>query len=88
MACVSASVSFRDRLAPDELLHALLRGRVTRAKRPHLRALLDEAPIPLLRGLFAALRRQAKPRDVARNLDRLARDLGCLRAPASWLPAE
>ena len=80
--------SGRDRLAPDELIHALLRGRVTRAKRPHLRALLDEAPTPLLRGLVAELRSRAKPPTLAHNLDRLARDLRCVRHPDTWLPAE
>jgi transcriptional regulator with XRE-family HTH domain len=88
MAAVCASVSFREPLAPDELRHALLRGRAPRARRPHLRALLDEAPVPLLRGLVADLHRRDKPSLLAHNLDRLARDLRCLRRPDSWLPAD
>ncbi len=48
MACASASTSFRDRLRPDELAQSLLTGKVPANRRPHLRALLEEVPAPVL----------------------------------------
>ncbi len=42
MACTSASVSFRELLTEDELVRALVTGKVPGNRRPHLRSLIEE----------------------------------------------
>lgn len=85
MACTTASVSFRETLAPDELVHALLSGRVPRNRRPHLRTLLEEAPRPLLEGLVQEVGKWAKPGKVPGNVERIATELGVSRRTRNWL---
>lgn len=76
MACTSASVSLRKPLAADELVRALLTGKTPRGKRAHFIVLLEEAPEPLLRGLVAQVGAWAAPVEVAKNLRRIAAELG------------
>ncbi len=85
MACTTASVSFRETLTPDELVHVLLSGKVPRNRRPHLRTLLEEAPRPLLEGLVREVGKWAKPGRVAGNLERIAASLGVSRKVHDWL---
>lgn len=85
MACMSASVSFRDTLSEAELTRALLTGRVAAERRPHLRALLDEAPIAVLQGLAAEVAKWARPGRISENLIGMAKVLGCRRKPRGWL---
>jgi hypothetical protein len=85
MACTTASVSFRESLAPDELVHALLSGKVPRNRRPHLRTLLEEAPRPLLEGLVHEVSRWTKPGKVAGNVEKIATELGSSQRTRSWL---
>lgn len=79
MACITASVSFKETLTPDELVHALLSGKVPRSRRPHLRALLEEAPRSLLEGLVQEVGKWAKPGKVAGNVERIAGELDVSR---------
>ena len=82
IACVSSSVSFRERLREDELIRTLATGKAPRGRRPHLRALLDEVPAVVLQQLLVRLGATAK---LARNVRTLAADLHCSRNPDSWL---
>jgi transcriptional regulator with XRE-family HTH domain len=76
LASTTASVSFKTALTERELLRALLTGKVPPNRRPHLRALLGEAPRSLMRGLVDQVGRWSKPGKVERNLSRIATDLG------------
>ena len=76
MACTSASVSFKKQLTPDELIHALLSGKVPTGKEAHLITLLDEAPPGLLKGLIGQVGSWVKPGKVERNLARIAMQVG------------
>ena len=76
MACTSAGISLRKPLAADDLVRALLTGKPTRGKRAHFIVLLEEAPAPLLRGLVAQVGAWAAPGVVAKNLRRIATEIG------------
>jgi transcriptional regulator with XRE-family HTH domain len=85
MACITASVSFKAALTEDELIHALVTGKVPAKRSPHLRTLLDEAPATLLNGLVAEAARWTKPGKLEKNLHRLAHDSGATRRIDEWL---
>ena len=85
MACTTANVSFKSALAEDELIHALGTGKVPVKRGPHLRALFNEAPIPLLQGLTSEAARWTKPGKLEKNLRKLASDLGVSRSVEEWL---
>lgn len=85
MACTTASVSFRETMEPDELVHALLSGKVPRNRRPHLRTLLDESSQRLIAGLVQEVGKWAKPGKVIANVQRIARDLDVLSRVQDWL---
>jgi len=76
MACTSAGISLRKPLAADELVRALLTGKVAPGKRAHFIVLLEEAPEPLLRGLITQVGAWAAPGVVARNIRRIAAEIG------------
>ena len=76
MASTSASVSFREPLSEEELIRILLTGKVPANRRPHMRALLDEASPALLRGLLDEVRRWTKPGRAEKNLAAIAKALG------------
>jgi len=79
MAATSASVSFRPPLSEDELIRALLTGKVPASRRPHFRTLLEEASPALLQGLVEEARRWTKPGRVERNLAQIASYLNLKR---------
>jgi transcriptional regulator with XRE-family HTH domain len=83
MACTTASVSFRQELTPDELVHALLSGKAPAAREAHFIALLEEAPVPLLKGLVAQVGAWVKPGKVSRNLEKIAKQVG-LAGEGNW----
>jgi len=85
MACTTASVSYRNALAEDELIQALLSGKIPSSKRPHFRTLLDEATPTLLRGLVKETSQWSKPGRVERNLARIAHEVGSTRRLEDWL---
>jgi transcriptional regulator with XRE-family HTH domain len=84
MACISAGVSFRKQLTPDELVHALLSGNPTPGKEAHFIVLLEEAPAALLKGLVEQVGAWVKPGKVERNLKNMAAQLGLNGATAAW----
>lgn len=81
MACTTASVSYRSTLTEDELIRALLTGKVPTRRQAHLRTLLDEAPAALLNGLVAEVGRWSTPGRIETNLDRIAEEVGATRRP-------
>jgi transcriptional regulator with XRE-family HTH domain len=76
MASTSASVSFKEPLSDDELIRVLLTGKVPANRRPHMRALFDEASPAMLRGLLEEVSRWTKPGRAEKNLAVLAKSLG------------
>src|SRR5437870_3001881 len=48
MASTMAGVSFRQPLTEEQLILALLTGKIPAGKKPHFRVLLDEAPSTLI----------------------------------------
>lgn len=85
MACSMANVSFKDALAEEELIAALVKGKVPPGRSPHLRVLLEEAPVALLRGLATEAARWMSRDKLQRNVARLARDVGSSRGTGQWL---
>lgn len=85
MACTTANVSFRSALTEEELVRALVTGRVPENKAAHIRTLLDEAPAALLNGLAAEAGRWIDPGKLERNLLRLVREAGAARKVSEWL---
>lgn len=85
MACTSANVSFKSALTEDELIHALVTGKVPAKRGPHLRTLFDEAPLALLQGLVEEAAGWMKPGKLERNLRKLVSDLSVSRSAEEWL---
>ncbi len=84
MACTSASVSFRSALTEDELIHALVTGKIPEKRGPHLRTLFNEAPEAMLQGLAEEAAGWTKPGKLERNLRKLAIDLGATHGVERW----
>ncbi len=83
MASASASVSFKKKLTPQELVHALLSGKATAGKEAHFIVLLEEAPGVLLKGLVKEVGGWVKPGKVERNLKKIAGQVG-LKETGAW----
>lgn len=85
MACTTANVSYRDALSEDELIRALLTGKIPAGRRPHFRTLLDEATPTLLQGLAQEVSRWTKPGRLEKNLGMIAREINSKRGIGTWL---
>lgn len=85
MARTVANGSFRAKLSEAELVRVLLTGRVAPRHRPHLRSLLGEAPVAVLRGLVDEVGKWAQPGRVAENVRTLSDALGTTRRTRTWL---
>jgi transcriptional regulator with XRE-family HTH domain len=85
MACISANVRYRETLTEDELVHALLSGKVPRNRRAHLRGLLEEAPRAVLEGLIEQASKWTKPGKVEQNMLKLAAALHVSERVTGWL---
>jgi len=85
VAATTASVAFKQPLTEEELMRALLTGKVPAAKRPHFRLLFEEAKPSLVRGLVGEVSRWAKPGKVEKNLAAIARELGVTERIHEWL---
>lgn len=85
MATASANVRYRETLTEDELVHALLSGKVPRNRRVHLRSLLEEAPQSVLEGLVERVSAWARPGRVERNLVKIAEALQASSRVREWL---
>ena len=76
MACTTANVSYKSALTEDELIQALLTGKIPPRRRPHLRTLLDEATPAQLVGLVSEVSQWAKPGRVEKNISKIAAEIG------------
>ena len=85
MARNVANHSYRAKLSEAELVRVLLTGKVAPRHRPHLRSLLAEAPISVLRGLVDEIGKWAQPARVVQNVQRLSNALGTTRRTHTWL---
>lgn len=85
MACTSANVGFKSMLTEEQLVHALVTGKVPAHRSAHLRALFDEAPETLLIGLVREAERWTKPGKLEKNLRNLIGTLGVSRKAEAWL---
>ena len=85
MACTTANVSYREALSEDELIRALLTGKIPAGRRPHFRTLLDEATPALLQGLAQEVSRWTKPGRLEKNLGMIAKDINSKREIGEWL---
>lgn len=85
MACTTANVSYRETLSEDELIRALLTGKIPTGRRPHFRTLLDEATPTLLQGLAQEVGRWTKPGRLEKNLGMIAKDINSKRRIKEWL---
>jgi hypothetical protein len=81
IAARTASTSFKDSVPPEALMQSLQTGIVPADYRPHLRALLDEAPIGLLAGLAYELHDECAvpPRETWQRMRTMAGSLACFR---------
>jgi transcriptional regulator with XRE-family HTH domain len=84
LASTAASVSFKTALSDDELRRVLLTGKVPRDRRAHLRALLEESPRALMKGLIQQMRRWTDPGKLERNLAKIAAAVGLPENPNRW----
>ncbi|MDR6890721.1 MULTISPECIES: helix-turn-helix transcriptional regulator [Variovorax] len=80
-AAATASVSYRTAMTPGQLERALLTGDAPNQIRPHLQALLDEAPMSLLAKVVDELhlKKGIVRAQVWSQMRRLAQDLQCFR---------
>jgi transcriptional regulator with XRE-family HTH domain len=85
MSATTSSVSYRDPLTEDELVRALISGRIPRGKRPHFRTLLDEGSNPLLLSLVREARRWTKAGRIEKNLAKIAREVDATKKVEEWL---
>ncbi|HUL42055.1 MAG TPA: helix-turn-helix transcriptional regulator [Burkholderiales bacterium] len=85
MACTTANVSFKETLTEEELIRALLTGKIPTSKRPHIRALLDEATPFLVKGLVNEVTKWTKPGRVEKNLAKIASEVGSSKRISDWL---
>jgi transcriptional regulator with XRE-family HTH domain len=88
LAATSASVSFKEPLNEAELIRILLKGKVPAKRRPHFRALFEEASPSLMRGLVGEVTRWTKPGRIERNLTEIARELGMPERVHAWLKTD
>lgn len=77
----TASSSFRDPIPPDALVQALVNGVAPPEYTPHIRALLDEAPIGILADMAYELQDQlgTPPSQTWQRMRNMAASLRCLR---------
>jgi len=85
MAATTASVSYKSPLTEEELIHALIKGRIPQGKRPHFRTLLDEGSPTLLKGLVKEAGQWTKPGRVEKNIAKISREVGSTKRMEDWL---
>lgn len=75
IATIAANVGFRTPVSETDLVRALLTGTPPPKGRPNLRRLLGDSPPEVIRGLLAQVGGWAPPGKLARNVEKLAREL-------------
>lgn len=81
LASRTASVSFGESIPPETFRESFLRGFVPPNYIPHLRALLDEAPVGILSGVAEQLEREngVPAKSTWKKMRQLANAVGCTR---------
>ncbi|MDO8958851.1 MAG: helix-turn-helix transcriptional regulator [Rhodocyclaceae bacterium] len=80
LACISANVSHRESLSPDELAHTLLTGKAQASRRSHLRVVFDEVPESVFEGMLSQVEQWVPPGRVRKNAQNLAAQLDSRRS--------
>ena len=75
MAATAASTGFREPLSEEELLRALLMGKMPASKRPHLRRMLEDSPPSLVQSLIAQVAEWSDEAKLRANVTALANAL-------------
>lgn len=81
LASISASVSFREPLSPDDLAKTLLTGKAASDQHPHLRVVFDEVPDPVFDGMIDQISQWGKPGQVRANAEAVGRAIRSRRFP-------
>ncbi|MBX3703591.1 MAG: helix-turn-helix transcriptional regulator [Steroidobacteraceae bacterium] len=76
IAAKTASVSFKHALTEQELLRAILTGKIPAGRRPHIRTLLEETRPAVMSGLITQLTQWASSARLQRNLAKMAEAVG------------
>lgn len=80
LACISANVSYRERLTPDILAQTLLTGKVPPKLGPQLRVVFDEIPPAIFRGMVQQVSRwRPRPEDVLKHVRDIGESIGASR---------
>lgn len=79
MACISANVSYRGHLEKQELVRALISGKVPQDKRPQLRVVFDELPPSIFDGMVKQVSAWCSEKKLTKNLADVARKLHSVR---------
>lgn len=75
MACISANVSYRGKLTKQELVSALVTGKVPKNKLPQLRVVFDELPSSVFDGLVRQVGAFSPAEKLSRNISVIAMDI-------------
>lgn len=84
IAATSASVSYKEEIAPDELARILLSGNIPPRFRPHLRVVLEELPPSALKGVVEQLSDRMSAEELRKNLGAIARQIGVESRDEQW----
>ncbi|GAB1393880.1 hypothetical protein MASR1M60_20440 [Rhodocyclaceae bacterium] len=80
LACISANVSYTERLTPEVLTQTLLTGKVPPGVRPHLRVIYDEVPPRIFAGMVRQVSRWGtRPERVRQHVSEVGEAIGCTR---------
>lgn len=71
LACISTNVSYKGKLAKQELVHVLVTGKV-KDKRPQLRAVFDEFPARIFDGMLHQVSAWCPREKLAQNVSAVA----------------
>ena len=75
LACLSANVSYRGKLAKQELARVLVTGKVPKDKRPQLRVVFDELPASIFDSLVGQVATFCSVDKLAKNLSAIAKEI-------------
>ncbi len=75
MACISANVSYRGKLAKQELARALTTGKAPKDKRPQMRVVFDELPSSIFDGMVRQAGTFCQPKKLAKNVSAIAKEI-------------
>lgn len=73
MACLSANVSYKGKLAREELARVLMTGKVPKDKRPQLRVVFDELPPSIFDGLVQQVAKLCAESKLKKNVEAVAK---------------